>query len=138
MSRNAKSPAGSSRGPSQRQLRLGEMLRHALSEILTRVDIRDDDLKGVFVTVSEVRVSPDARTATAFVLPLGGQNQDAVVAALNRHARFIRGELTPRVTVKYMPTVKFVADTTFDESSRIDSLLRSERVARDIQNKTDE
>ena len=120
------------RGPSQRQLRVGELIRHSLSEFLLRDEIRDDDLSGVAVTVSEVRASPDLRNATAYVLPLGGANEDKVIRALNKHQKFIRGQITGKVDLKYMPMLKFEADQSFKEADHIEALLRSPNVARDL------
>jgi len=117
----------------QRQLRVGETLRKALSEVLMRAPVEDPDLSGVTVTVSQVTMSPDLRHATAFVMPLGGSEQNQVVAALERHRKFIRGELARRVTLKYMPTMTFKLDETFDEAERIERLLRSPKVAQDIE-----
>jgi len=118
--------------PSQRQLRVGEVVRHALSEILARGEVRDPDLEGLVVTVPEVRLSPDLKVATVYVMPLGGAHQDKVVAALSRHVRFLRGEVARRVALKFMPELRFRLDTTFAESDRIDELLRSPEVARDL------
>ena len=123
----------SSKGPSQRQLRVSEILRKALSEVFLRTDIADADLKGAVLTVSEVRVSPDLKNATVYLLPLGGRNQDAVLAALNRHKRFVRGELARKVDLRYMPDVTFELDRTFDRTGRLNELLRSPEVARDIE-----
>ena len=117
----------------QRQLRVGEMLRKALCEVLIRVPVDDPDLDGVTVTVSQVTLSPDLRHATAFIMPLGGGDQSPVVKALERHRKFIRGELARRVSLKYMPTVTFRLDETFDEAARIERLLRSPKVAQDIE-----
>lgn len=122
----------SANDPSQRQLRVSEVLRKALSEILLRTEVADPDLSGVSVTVSEVRVSPDLRNATAFVFPLGGANEEAVLAALQRNQRFLRGELARRVTLKYIPMLTFEADASFDESAKVDALLRSPKVAQDL------
>jgi ribosome-binding factor A len=119
--------------PSQRQLRVSEMLRKALSEVFVRTDIADADLKGTVLTVSEVRVSPDLKNAIVYLLPLGGRNQDAVLAALNRHKRFVRGELARKVELRYMPDVTFELDRTFDRTGRLNELLRSPEVARDIE-----
>jgi ribosome-binding factor A len=127
------SKAHSSRGPSQRQSRVGEMLRHALSEVFLRTEISDLDLKGAVLTVTEVRVSPDLKNATVYLLPLGGKNQDAVLAALNRHTKFVRGELARRVELRYMPEIVFELDKTFDESGHLEELLRSPSVARDLE-----
>ena len=119
-------------GPSQRQLRVGEMLRHALSDILRERDIRDPDLEGVSVTVTQVKPSPDMRHATVFVEPLGGKNADAIVEALNRHRGFLRGELGRTIELKFTPELRFVEDTSFAEAQRIERILHSERVARDL------
>jgi ribosome-binding factor A len=119
-------------GASQRQLRVGEMLRHALSQILVRGDIRDDDLAGVSVTVTQVKPSPDMRHATVFVEPLGGRNAKQVVAALNRHKAFIRGEMGHLIEMKFTPDLRFVEDESFAEAEKIENLLKSERVARDL------
>lgn len=118
--------------PSQRQLRVSELLRKGLSEVFLRADIADPDLEGAVITVSEVRVSPDLRNATAFVVPLGGERQEAVVAALARNRRYLRGELARRVTLKYMPDLVFRLDDTFDRTDRLEALLRSGKVSRDL------
>jgi ribosome-binding factor A len=124
---------GPAKGPSQRQLRAGELIRHALAEVFIRVDISDADLKGVHVTVSEVKLSPDFRHVTAFVAPLTlGGDGVTLVKALNRHQKFIRGELAGRVGLKYMPDIAFKLDESFEQSTRIDALLRSPDVARDL------
>ncbi len=123
---------GESKAPSQRQLKVGEELRHALAWVLERGDIRDPDLAGVAVTVTEVRISPDLRNATAFVMPLGGGALDTVVVALNRAAPFIRHQVAKSAKLKYMPGFNFVADKSFDAASRIDDLLRDPSVARDL------
>ncbi len=120
------------RGPTQRQLRVGEMLRHALAELLRRDEIRDPDLSGVSVTVTQVKPSPDMRHATAFVEPLGGKNAKAVVDALNRHKGSIRGEIGHQIALKFTPDFRFVEDTSFAEAEKIETLLKSTRVARDI------
>lgn len=119
-------------GPSQRQLRVGEMLRHALSDILREREIRDPDLEGVSVTVTQVKPSPDMRHATVFVQPLGGKNADVIVEALNRHRGFLRGELGHTIELKFTPELRFVEDTSFAEAQRIERILHSERVARDL------
>jgi ribosome-binding factor A len=125
-------------GPTQRQLRVGEMLRHALSEILLEGNIRDDDLIGVSVTVTQVKPSPDMRHATVFVEPLGGQKAKEVVAALNRHKAFIRGEMGHRITLKFTPDLRFIEDDSFAEAEKIENLLKSERVRRDLAAKSDD
>ncbi|HHZ09263.1 MAG TPA: 30S ribosome-binding factor RbfA [Rhizobiales bacterium] len=121
------------KGPSQRQLRVGEQVRHALSDLLRRGEVGDDLIEASVISVSEVRMSPDLRIATAFVAPLGVRDEEAVVAALNRHARFIRGKMSPALRqMKYMPEFRFRLDTSYDNMSRIDELLRSPEVARDL------
>src|SRR5437762_11041055 len=108
-------------GPTQRQLRVGEMLRHALADILRRGDIHDPDLVGVSVTITQVKPSPDMRHATVFVEPLGGKNAKAIVAALNRTARFLRGEMGHRITLKFTPDLRFVEDDSFAEAEKIET-----------------
>jgi ribosome-binding factor A len=121
-------------GPSQRQLRVGEMLRHALSDILRRGDIRDDDLSGVSITVTQVKPSADMRHATVFVEPLGGKNGKQVVAALNRRRGFIRGEMGHMIELKFTPDLRFIEDESFAEAEKIETLLKSARVRRDLNN----
>ena len=119
--------------PSQRQLRVGELVRHALAESISRNPIRDPDLDHAMITVAEVRVSADLRHAVAFVSLMGDKNADKVVAALNRNARYLRGQIAPLLRqMKYMPDLRFRRDTRFDDDSRIDDLLKTERVARDL------
>ena len=117
---------------SVRQLRVGEELRHILSEILARGDLRDPDLVGRSITVSEVRVSPDMRNATAFVLPLGGGEEDAVVTALGRAAAYLRNEVGRKLHLKYLPQLSFLRDTSFDTARDIDKLLADPSVVRDL------
>lgn len=119
-------------GPSQRQLRVGEALRHALAEVLNRNEIRDPDLDGVSVTITQVKPSPDMRYATVYCEPLGGQNAKEIVAALNRHKGFLRGEMGHRITMKFTPELRFVEDESFAEAQKIEDILRSDRVARDL------
>jgi ribosome-binding factor A len=123
-------------GPSQRQLRVGETLRHALAEILVRGDIRDPDLMGVSVTITQVIPSGDMRHATAYCEPLGGKNADKIVAALNRHKAYLRGQMGHLIALKFTPELRFVEDTSFAEAERIENILKSERVQRDLK-KTD-
>jgi ribosome-binding factor A len=111
---------------------VGEVLRHALSDILRENEIRDPDLEGVSVTVTQVKPSPDMRHATVFVEPLGGVRAEAIVNALNRHRGFLRGELGRTITLKFTPELRFVEDTSFAEAERIERILHSERVARDL------
>jgi len=126
------------RGPSQRQLRVGELLRHSLSEILTRGEVRDPDLEGVSVTVTQVKPSGDMRHATVFVEPLGGNNAKTIVAALNRHKGFIRGLMGKTITTKFTPELRFLEDTSFAEAEKIETLLKSSRVRQDLQEHPDE
>ena len=119
-------------GPSQRQLRVGEMLRHALSEILVRGDIRDPDLTGVSVTITQVKPSGDMRHATVFCEPLGGKDADKIVAALNRHKSFLRGEMGRAIALKFTPELRFVEDKSFAEAEKIEHILKSPRVQQDL------
>jgi ribosome-binding factor A len=119
-------------GPSQRALRVGELVRHALAAMFARGDIDDDALRGSVITVPEVRMSPDLKLANAYIMPLGGMHAEEIVAALNRHRKFVRGRVAPQINMKFAPEVRFYVDDTFDEASRIDSLLRSEKVQRDL------
>jgi ribosome-binding factor A len=114
------------------------MLRHALSEILRETEIRDPDLAGVSVTVTEIKPSPDMRHATVFVEPLGGRNAETIIAALNRHRGFLRGELGHRIALKFTPELRFVEDTSFAEAERINKILHSERVARDLETRPED
>ena len=128
----------SARAPSQRQLRVGEVIRHTLAEIFQRGEVHDPDLEGMVVTVPEVRMTPDLRLATVFVLPLGGKGADTLVAALDRHRKFLRGEVAHRVDLRFAPDLRFRLDDSFDEGERIDSLLRSPDVKRDLDADEDE
>jgi ribosome-binding factor A len=121
------------KGPTQRQLRVGEMVRHALADILTRTEIADPELEGRYITVTEAKTSPDLRHAVIFVRPFGtDEDGPAIVKALNRHQRFLRGELARRVDLKFSPDLTFRLDESFDEAERIDALLRSPTVQRDL------
>jgi ribosome-binding factor A len=128
-------PRSTHKPPSQRQLRVGEMLRHALSEILLRGDIRDPDLKGVSVTITQVIPSGDMRHATAYCEPLGGKEASKVVAALNRNKAYLRGEMGRSITLRFTPELRFVEDTSFAEAERIENILKSPRVQQDIAKK---
>jgi ribosome-binding factor A len=119
-------------GPSQRALRVGELVRHALAAMFARGEIEDDALRGSVITVPEVRMSPDLKLANAYIMPLGGMHAEEIVAALNRHRKFVRGRVAPQINMKFAPEVRFYVDDTFEEASRIDSLLRSEKVQRDL------
>lgn len=119
-------------GPSQRQLRVGEVLRHALSGILSRGEVRDPELEGVSVTVTQVKPSPDMRHAVVYCEPLGGLNADRVIGALNRHKGFLRGLLGHSIRLKFTPELRFVEDRSFAEAEKIETLLKSARVQRDL------
>jgi ribosome-binding factor A len=120
-------------GPSQRQLRAGELVRHALVEILREEDLQDPALAGVSVTVTEVRMSPDLRHALCFIEPLGGAHAGEVVAGLNRTARFLRGRLGHAIALKFTPDLKFVHDESFDEAARMSRLFDDPRVRQDLE-----
>lgn len=126
----ARSP--STKPPSQRQLKVGELIRHVLAEIFARGEIVDDVLSRYSLTVSEVRMTPDLKLATIFVLPLGGAGAEEAIEHLEQHKRFLRGELAKRVKLRFMPELRFKTDTSFARSQRIDELLASPEVARDI------
>ena len=121
------------RDPSQRQLRVGEELRHALAEIIARGDLRDPGLNGASVTVTEVRASPDLRHATVFVVPLGGGGGEAVLAGLRRAAPYLQNRVARVVRLKFAPKFTFHADTSFDYAQKIDTLLHDPDVATDIE-----
>ena len=120
------------KGPSQRQLRAGELVRHALVDIIQREGLREPALQGVSITISEVRVSPDLKSATAYAAPLGGARQTEVIDALNRAASYIRGLLGKKIDMKFTPSLTFRSDETFDEAQKIDALLARPEVARDL------
>jgi len=124
--------------PSQRQLRVGELIRHELAEIFTRGDLVDPLVERAGVTVTQVEMSPDLRLATTFVRPFRGEGGEALVAALENHRRFIRGRLSPRLGLKFMPNLRFRLDTAVDYAERIDRLLRDPQVARDLARDDDE
>lgn len=127
-----RSHSRSNLGPSQRQLRVGEMLRHALSEILLRGDIRDPDLAGVSVTITQVKPSGDMRHATVFCEPLGGKDADKIIAALNRNRAYLRGEMGHAIDLKFTPDLRFVEDKSFAEAEKIEHILKSPRVQQDL------
>jgi len=133
MSKERHKPAG----PTQRMLRVGELVRHALADLFTRGEIEDPALEGKVLTVPEVRMTPDLKLANAYVMPLGGVGAAEVIEALNRHRRFIRGRIAPGLDLKFAPDLKFFVDDTFDAYGRIDALLKSERVARDLDRQGD-
>lgn len=119
-------------GPTQRMLRVGELVRHALAAVFSRGDVEDEALTGAVITVPEVRMTPDLKLANAYVMPLGGERAEEIVEALNRHRKFIRGRVAPELDLKFAPELRFFVDTTFDEFGRIDALLRTDRVQRDL------
>ena len=130
----ARKPASSGL-PSQRQLRAGEIVRHALAEIIAREDFRDPDLAGVLVTVGEVRCSPDLKRANVFVTPLGDDTEEGrakLAGALNRASAFLRGRLGREIELKFTPVLNFIADKSYDEATAIDRLLADPRVRRDL------
>jgi ribosome-binding factor A len=119
-------------GPSQRQLRVGELIRHAFAEMLARGDIHDDVIASHVVTVPEVRMSPDLRLATIYVMPLGGKDVKPVLEALGRHKKYIRGEIVREINLKFAPDIRFMKDESFEEAERIERLLASEKVRQDL------
>ena len=127
----------SAREASQRQLRVGEELRHALADLFSRRVLRDPDVAGRPITVTEVRVSPDLKSATVFVIPLGGDEGESLIEGLERCAPFLTGEISRRVYLKFAPRLRFEIDHSFDRVDRIESLLRSPEVARDLDNDND-
>lgn len=119
-------------GPSQRQLRVGEIVRHALADVLTRGQMADPDLDGVVITVPEVRMSPDLKNATVLVMPLGGRDTKKVMAALERSRKWFRGQIARRVDLKFAPDIRFLLDTRYDDDDQIASVLHRPEVARDL------
>jgi ribosome-binding factor A len=130
--RVTRSKKSNSAPPSQRQLRVGELVRHKLAEMLARGDIHDDVIASHVITVPEVRLSPDLKLATAYVVTLGDSHTDAVIEALNRNKRFIRAEVAHAVNLKFAPDIRFRRDETFEEASRIDQLLASQKARQDV------
>jgi len=118
--------------PSLRLLRVAENVRHAISTVIARGDVHDPDLVGVSITVSEVRVSPDLRHAAVYIMPLGGNDQETIIKALNKAAPYLRGQLAKRVRMKYLPRLDFRIDESFDEASSIEKLLSDPKVLRDV------
>jgi len=124
--------SGGSAPPTQRQLRVGELIRHKLAEMLSRSEVHDDIIAAHVVTIPEVRLSPDLKLATVYVVTLGDTGTEAVIEALNRNKKYIRGEVARTVNLKFAPDLRFRRDETFDEASRIDALLASPKVRQDI------
>ena len=137
MARDKQHRRDASPGGSQRQLRVGELVRHALAEMLTRGDVHDPVLERHMITVPEVHMSPDLRLATIYVMPLGGHDAEAVIAAFERNKKFLRGEIAHRVNLKFAPDIRFRIDDRFAEAERIDKLLHSPEVARDLKKEAD-
>jgi ribosome-binding factor A len=129
---------GAGQMPSQRQLRVGELIRHALAELLSRGEVHDPVIEAHRITVPEVSMSADLRLATIYVIPLGGRDTEAVLAALERNKRFLRGEIARHVNLKFAPDIRFRIDERFDEAERIEKLLRTPAVQRDLDRKTDD
>ncbi len=128
-----KSGSAPAKGPSQRMLRVGELIRHKVSEMLIRGDIHDDVIATHTITIPEVRLSPDLKLATVYVMPLGGKDVKPVIAALERNKKFIRAEVAHTLNLRYAPDLRFREDETFEEATRIDRLLDSPKVRQDIE-----
>lgn len=129
------SKSSTKRPPSQRQLRVGEEIRHVLAGIFMRGECYDPDVVNTSITVSEVRISPDLKNATAYFMPLGGINRDKVLAALIRNAPIMRKLVSDQMNLRYAPRIHFTLDNSFDEAHHIENLLRSPKVARDLEGK---
>lgn len=117
---------------SQRQLRVGELVRHAMAEMLSRGDVHDPVLESHMITIPEVRMTADLKLATIYVMPLGGRDVKEVITALNNNKKYLRGEIAHRVNLKFAPDIRFRADERFDEAERIEKLLRTPAVQRDL------
>ena len=128
----SKRPSEGRSGPSQRSLRVGELVRHALADMLSRGEIHDPVIENHLITVPEVRMSPDMRLATIYVMPLGGKDAEPVLEALERNKKYLRGELSHRVNLKFAPDLRFRIDERFEEAERIEKLLRTPQVQRDL------
>lgn len=120
-------------GPSQRQLRVGELIRHALAEILMRGEVHDPEIEAVTISISEVRMSPDLKLGTCYVAPLGMTGAEEAVAALERNRRFLRGAVAKRINLRHSPELRFRVDDSYDSGARIDALLQSPEVRRDLE-----
>jgi ribosome-binding factor A len=125
---------GQTAGASQRQLRVGELIRHELADMFSRGEVHDPVIEGHVITVPEVHMSPDLRLATIYIMPLGGRGEEAVLDALDRNKRFMRGEISRRINLKFAPEIRFRIDERFDEADRIEKLLRTAAVQRDLKN----
>lgn len=138
MARHKQHQRDSAPGGSQRQLRVGELVRHALADLLTRGDVHDPIIEAHMVTIPEVRMTADLRLATIYVMPLGGRDAEEVVAAFERQKKFLRAEIAHRINLKFAPDIRFRADDRFAEAERIDKLLQSPAVKRDLEDHGDE
>ena len=125
-------------GGSQRQLRVGELVRHAVAEMLARGDVHDPVIEGHFITVPEVRMTKDLRLATIYIMPLAGRDADEVLAAFERHKKFLRAEIAHRINLKFAPDIRFRIDERFGKAERIEQLLRSPAVKRDLAGGSDD
>ena len=125
---------GQTAGASQRQLRVGELIRHELADMFSRGEVHDPVIEGHVITVPEVHMSPDLRLATIYIMPLGGRDEEAVLDALDRNKRFMSGEISRRINLKFAPEIRFLIDERFDEADRIEKLLRTAAVQRDLKN----
>jgi ribosome-binding factor A len=125
-------------GGSQRQLRVGELVRHAMAELLARGEVHDPIIETHLITVPEVRMTADLRLATIYIMPLAGRDADKVLTALERNKKFLRGEIAQRINLKFAPDLRFRVDDRFAEADRIDKLLRSPAVKRDLDDETDD
>jgi ribosome-binding factor A len=125
---------GQTAGASQRQLSVGELIRHELADMFSRGEVHDPVIEGHVITVPEVHMSPDLRLATIYIMPLGGRGEEAVLDALDRNKRFMRGEISRRINLKFAPEIRFCVDERFDEADRIEKLLRTAAVQRDLKN----
>ncbi|MFN0219405.1 MAG: 30S ribosome-binding factor RbfA [Hyphomicrobium sp.] len=130
-----KKSGAAAKGPSQRMLRVGELIRHRIAELLSRGDIHDDTIASHVVTIPEVRISPDLKLATVYVMPLGGNDVKPVIEALTRNKKFIRTEVAEALNLRYAPDLRFREDETFEEATRIDRLLDSPKVRQDVEKK---
>jgi ribosome-binding factor A len=138
MARRRQHDTARTSAPSQRQLRVGELVRHALADMLARGEVHDPVIEGHLITVPEVQMTADLRLATIYVVPLGGRDSDAVLAALERNKRFLRGEIARHVNLKFAPDIRFRLDERFDEAERIEKLLRTPAVRRDLEHNADD
>jgi ribosome-binding factor A len=138
MPRHKKPHRDTTPGGSQRQLRVGELVRHAMAELLSRGEVHDPVLEGHLITVPEVQMTADLRLATIYIMPLGGKDTDDVLAALEHNKKFLRGEIAHRINLKFAPDLRFRIDERFDEAERIDRLLRSAPVNRDLEHEDDQ